>query len=132
MLLKLLHITLAIHILFASLGIKIEKHFCGKELQTVKLFEEKKACCSSNSNDDNTCCHNDIEFLDLEQSTSFVKSSFDFLQIFAPYPTIYKVFIPFQQFTFSTFIKEKVFFISSHTLQHTSIPLFIKYHTLII
>lgn len=91
---KLLHIALALHILFASLGIKLEKHFCGKELQTVKLFQEKKSCCQKTQhNATSACCHYDLDILDLEKSSQTSNVSFSLEK--KTYPLVFIALKPY-------------------------------------
>lgn len=76
--LRWIYIALAFHVFFMSLGIKIEKHFCGQQVQSVKLFEHQKACCSSQDTQLPACCHNDASLLTLEDGVELPSYSFVF------------------------------------------------------
>jgi hypothetical protein len=134
MLLKLLHITLAIHILFASLGIKIEKHFCGEKLQTVKLFEEKKACCAKNNAAHlPDCCHNDESILSINEALDIQKVSFSFEKQLSPF-----VFVPLTPY-FEAFLnllfefeKREISLFIPIIPPLRFFPLYLKHHALLV
>ncbi|MCS6832402.1 MAG: hypothetical protein NZ521_02415 [Flammeovirgaceae bacterium] len=73
---KLLQTILAFHVIFMSLGIKLEKHFCGQQLRSVQFVELSTSCCTSDSNSLPTCCHDDTSRITLEDGILFQKGLF--------------------------------------------------------
>lgn len=64
---------LAITVLFASVSITVEKHFCGETLVDMAVFSKAKKCSMGVSKDVQTqntktpCCKDEIEVLDNPQ-----------------------------------------------------------------
>lgn len=79
---KLLQTILAFHVIFMSLGVKIEKHFCGQQLRSVQFAECNTSCCTSDSNSLPTCCHDDTSRITLEDGILFQSSLPSFKKIF--------------------------------------------------
>lgn len=72
---KILHIILALSVLFSTTGILMGKHFCKKEMQTEKVLAKSKSCCQSNNSTcssaesgcDKDCCSNEYEYFQSDQ-----------------------------------------------------------------
>lgn len=54
---KILHITVAILLLISTLGITINKHFCGNRLISASIFSEPNSCCKGNCGN----CHHESQ-----------------------------------------------------------------------
>ncbi len=57
MLNKAAHIVLTMLLLIATIGLTVEKHYCGTRLVSVSLFGDPDPCCDTDAG----CCHNDSD-----------------------------------------------------------------------
>ncbi|MEZ4954996.1 MAG: hypothetical protein R2825_15630 [Saprospiraceae bacterium] len=72
---RILHIILAISVLFSTTGILMGKHFCKQERQTEKVLAKTKSCCQSNNATcgsenngcDKDCCSHEYEYFQSDQ-----------------------------------------------------------------
>jgi hypothetical protein len=80
---KILHITVAFLLLISTLGITINRHYCGNRFISASIFS--KSCCSSSCHK----CHNEVK--QIRVSDAFVSSgSVQILtKIFVPIPILY-------------------------------------------
>ncbi|MEZ4932949.1 MAG: hypothetical protein R2788_12630 [Saprospiraceae bacterium] len=75
---RILHIILAISVLFSTTGILMGKHFCKQERQTEKVLAKTKSCCQSNNATcgsenngcDKDCCSHEYEYFQSDQDKS--------------------------------------------------------------
>lgn len=57
---------MALLVLFSTLSITVEKHFCGDTLIDVAVFSEVKSCCKikkSIEKPKKSCCKNEVEII---------------------------------------------------------------------
>ena len=106
---RFIHIALALNFMVASIGVSIDKHFCGELLQKVTLLTQtSEACCGGMKKDKKSdCCHNETQTIQLEDD--FQKAQFDFkfptfinhLIAYNPVPVFrFILYEPEQQITF--------------------------------
>ena len=67
MLKSIFHIVLAVNFLTATMGITLDKHFCGGLLQKVSLLGDELSCCEMEKEMGGDCCHNEHETHQIEQ-----------------------------------------------------------------
>ncbi len=67
---------LVVLLIFTSVGVTVNKHFCGEMLESIAINKEVDSCCKG-AEMPKGCCHDELEAYDLDehQITSF---SFDF------------------------------------------------------
>lgn len=70
MLRKTSHIILSSLLLFATVGLTISKHYCGRNLISTSIFGEAESCC-----DNSDCCKNETETFQLDEDYSLVSVS---------------------------------------------------------
>ncbi|MEN7549569.1 hypothetical protein AAG747_16720 [Rapidithrix thailandica] len=83
---KLIHITLTLLVLIGTVGLPIQKHFCGELLQEVGLLPQSSSCCDMEDMDSD-CCHNQVETLQIDD---YHKVKFDlyFANVLCVLPSI--------------------------------------------
>ena len=54
---KILHISIACLLLISTLGVTINKHFCGNRLISASIFSDSNSCCKGNCDN----CHNEFK-----------------------------------------------------------------------
>ncbi|MEM1135420.1 MAG: hypothetical protein AAGI07_06230 [Bacteroidota bacterium] len=121
---RFLHIALAFNLMVATIGVTIDKHFCGELLQKVSLLGKTGTCCDMEAEMPEDCCHNETEALQLDDD--FQKPHFAFsFQSIAIHPI---VFIPKPSFNFfQTILLEKDhFLIYKPPLLFRNIPVLIQ------
>lgn len=82
---KILHISIAFLLLISTLGITINKHFCGNRLISSSIFSAPNSCCNGNCGK----CHNESQNIRITDAfeSSFMnviaENQFVCLQIFS-------------------------------------------------
>ena len=76
MLRKISHIFLSLLILVTTMGLTIDKHYCGTRLVSVSIFSETESCCDMTSN----CCHDDTDTYKLDVDYTLSQLNIDFVQ----------------------------------------------------
>lgn len=76
MLRKISHISLSLLILVTTIGLTIDKHYCGTRLVSVSIFSETESCCDMTSN----CCHDNTDTYKLDVDYTLSQLKIDFVQ----------------------------------------------------
>ena len=63
---RIFHILLSASILIATSGLTVSKHYCKGNLVDIAINVEAESCCGM----DGDCCHNENEFLKLQEDFS--------------------------------------------------------------
>jgi hypothetical protein len=70
------HIILSLILLISTMGLTIDKHYCGTRLVSVSIFDEPESCCDMTGG----CCHNDTETYKLSADYTVSQLNVDFTQ----------------------------------------------------
>ena len=63
---KLIHITVALLLLFVTAGYSISKHYCGTRLVSVTISHEAEPCCDMEGK--SGCCRNETKSFQLDEN----------------------------------------------------------------
>ena len=74
MLRKISHIILSLILLVSTMGLTIEKHYCGTRLVSISILDEPDSCCDMTDG----CCHNDTETYKLSVDYTVSQLNMDF------------------------------------------------------
>ena len=77
MLKKISHIIIVLLLLVTTMGLTIDKHYCGTRLVSVGILNEAESCCDM----DDDCCHNDTETFKLNVDYTYSQINTDFNQV---------------------------------------------------
>ena len=81
---KVLHITLAALLLFASVGMSTTSHYCGDFLMEVVAGQHEDLSCCGMMN----CCSNEVEHFSLEDDYQYSPDQTDFSTHYTCYFTL--------------------------------------------
>ncbi len=82
MLSKISHIFLSLVMLFTTMGLTIDKHYCGTRLVSVSIFSETESCFDMTSD----CCHDDTDTYKLDVDYTLSQLNMDFDQFPEEFP----------------------------------------------
>ena len=74
MLRKITHIIIVVLLLVTTMGMTIDKHYCGTRLVSVSILNEIESCCDITDD----CCHNDSESYKLSVDYAYSQINTDF------------------------------------------------------
>ena len=77
MLRKISHIIIVLLLLVTTMGLTIDKHYCGTRLVSVSILDEAESCCDMSDD----CCHNDTETYKLNVDYTYSQINTDFNQV---------------------------------------------------
>lgn len=93
MLVKALHVSLALLLFISSSGIVFSKHYCKGELKSIALFGEAKSChddskmkscpfhpVSEEEPEEKDCCKNESELVKLDEDIDIPQFDLDLLE----------------------------------------------------
>lgn len=76
MLKKITHIIIVVLLLVTTMGMTIDKHYCGTRLVSVSILNEIESCCDITDD----CCLNDSETYKLSVDYTYSQINTDFNQ----------------------------------------------------
>ncbi len=71
---KISHIIIVLLLLVTTMGMTIDKHYCGTRLVSVSILNEVESCCDMGDD----CCHNDTETFKLKVDYTHSQINTDF------------------------------------------------------
>ncbi len=84
MLRKISHIIIALLLLVTTMGLTIDKHYCGTRLVSVSILNEADSCCDMT----NDCCHDDTDTYKLDVDYILSLLNIDFNQAAIELPAL--------------------------------------------
>ena len=90
MLRKISHIILSLILLVSTMGLTIDKHYCGTRLVSVSILNDTDPCCDPGDG----CCHDDSETYKLSVDYTLSQSDIDFNQAPIVLPALSFLYVP--------------------------------------
>jgi hypothetical protein len=88
---KISHIIISLVLLVSTMGLTIDKHYCGDRLVSVSIFDEPDSCCDMTGD----CCHDDSETYKLSVDYTLSHLNIDFDQAPIVLPALSSFYISF-------------------------------------
>jgi hypothetical protein len=74
---KIGHILISALLLFSTVGISVNKHYCGEILESIAINVNPEHCCGSEDMPSG-CCHNESEQYLLDDESQLQRYNFNF------------------------------------------------------
>jgi hypothetical protein len=57
---KIISLVLVLNVLFSTVGLSCNAHYCGGKLSSLTYFTKAKCCCGDKEDDKDSCCKNEV------------------------------------------------------------------------